>query len=69
MQIEITYHIYEIRRKKNISLRQLEIMSGVSKSQINGIENGSHHPTLQTLLILATALKVSPEELYSYHIL
>ncbi len=69
MQIEITYHIYEIRRKKNISLRQLEIMSGVSKSQINGIETGSHHPTLLTLLILATALKVSPENLYSYRVL
>lgn len=69
MQIEITYHIYEIRHKKNISLRQLGIMSGVSKSQINSIETGSHHPTLLTLLILATALKVSPEDLYSYRIL
>ena len=62
----ITIHLKTIRQAKNITIRQLALMSGVSKSQISGIENGKTMPTIKTLCMLAEALTVSPEQLYSY---
>lgn len=64
--MKITIHLKSIREAKNISIRQLALMSGVSKSQISGIENGKTMPTIKTLCMLAEALKVPPEQLYSY---
>lgn len=66
MNIQINYHLYEIRTKKNISSGTLAKISGVGKTTINDIENGRHHPTILTLCMLAKALKVPPEKLYSY---
>lgn len=62
----ITIHLKTIRQAKNITIRQLALMSRVSKSQISEIENGKTMPTIKTLCMLAEALKVSPEQLYSY---
>lgn len=66
MNIEIIYHLYEIRTKKNISSGTLAKASGVGKTTINDIENNRHHPTILTLCMLAKALNVTPERLYSY---
>lgn len=43
MNIEISYHLYEI-----------------------DIENYRHDPTVKTICMLAEALQVAPEDLYSY---
>lgn len=64
--IKVTYHIYEIRTSKNLSLRDLSEKSGVSKTQINDIENGLKHPSVLTLCELAYALDVQPESLFSW---
>ena len=64
MKIHIT--LKQIRKEKNISIRQLAYMSGVSKSQISAIENEKSMPTILVLCQLAAALHVSPEALYSY---
>ena len=66
MQIEIKYRIQEIRRQRRISLRQLEYMSGVSKSQIGAIENNQCDPTITTLCMIAEALGINIAELFSY---
>ena len=63
--MRIIYHIYELRAEKNMSVRQLEELSGVSKTQINDIENGNTHPTVYTLCLLSLALKVSPYQLFT----
>ena len=63
--MQIFYSIYECRTKKNLTLRELSKVSGVSKSQINLIENGKTHPNVYTLCLIAAALKVSPYELFS----
>lgn len=65
MDIEITYHIREVREERNVSLRELSEKSGVSKSAINFIENGQREPTLRTLCLLSLALDVSPSRLFS----
>lgn len=62
--MKIIYRIYEERTKQNLSVRQLAEKSGVSKSQINDIENGNTHPTVYTLCLLALALKVGPCSLF-----
>lgn len=63
--MKIIYHIYELRAEKNMSVRQLSELSGVSKTQINDIENGNTHPTVYTLCLLSLALKVSPYQLFT----
>lgn len=54
----------EIMYKKNISVRQLERMSGVSKSTIHRIANEEMSPTLETLEKLAIALHVRISDLF-----
>lgn len=61
----VEYHVYDYRAKKGLTIRDLAEESGVSKSQINDIENGNKHPTIHTLCLLSLALNVSPYELFS----
>lgn len=63
--MKIIYHIYELRTQQNMSVRDLAEKSGVSKSQVNNIENGLKHPTVYTLCLLSLALSVSPYKLFS----
>lgn len=60
----MTYLVWELRRAQNLTLRQLEERSGVSKTQINAIENGKANPTIGTLGLLAKALGVEVSELF-----
>lgn len=53
----------EIRTKKNISLRKLENMTGISKSHLNYIENNEKEPTISILVRIALALDVDINEL------
>lgn len=62
--LKVTYRVYEERTKQNLSDRQLADKSGVSKSQINNIENGNTHPTVYTLCLLSLALGVDPCSLF-----
>lgn len=68
LNVKIEYHLYQIRSDKGISSRKLAELSGVSKSTINNIENNRYEPTLLTICMLAEALHVSPEDLYSYKV-
>lgn len=56
--------IYEERTKKNISLRELESMTGISKSTLNTHENGQSSPTLSQLEAIAKALNIKISDLY-----
>jgi transcriptional regulator with XRE-family HTH domain len=61
----MTIYIKYIRERKNLTLAQLEKLSGVSKSQINYIENGDSIPTISVLCRLAKALQVPITDLFS----
>lgn len=54
----------EIMYDKNISTRQLSLMTGISKSTINNIANGVYSPTMNSMELLAKALKVRISDLY-----
>ena len=67
--INIHYHLYDYRMQKHLTERQLSELSGISKSEINSIENNMKDPTLRTLCLLSLALEVSPEKLYSMEVI
>lgn len=48
----------EIMYKRNLSARQVSILTGLSKSTINRITNGDVSPTADTLEQLAKGLKI-----------
>ena len=41
--------LHEIRDARNLSLRELAKATGISKAQLNRIENGQSDPTLKTM--------------------
>lgn len=53
----------KIMYDKNLSVRQVEIMTGVSKSTINRIMNGEISPTVDTLERLAKGLRIRISDL------
>ena len=53
----------KIMLKKNLSVRQVSIATGISKSTINRIANGEISPTADTLELLAKGLKVRISDL------
>lgn len=56
--------VYDARKKKGISIRELANRTGISKSAINYIENEKTSPTMQNMEKLAKALDTTIEDLY-----
>lgn len=56
--------IWEARNKRNITLIELSIKTGISKSTINNIENGKVSPTLLQIEKIAEALDVKITDLF-----
>ena len=56
--------LHEIREEKGVSLRELAKLAGVSKTQINEIENGQSDPTLKTMCRIAKALHMKIEDIF-----
>ena len=53
----------KLRRKQNLTLRELEKLSGVDYTSISKIETGAAEPKVNTIVKLAKALNVSLDEL------
>ncbi len=58
-----TERLKELRRRKVLSMRELEELSGVSHNTIWRIESGRQGAHPRTIRKLAKALDVEPEEL------
>ena len=69
MDVRVTYRVYEIRRIKNMTLRNLSIKSGISRTEINNIENNLKDPTIRTMCLLSLALDVSLQDLFSIEVI
>lgn len=65
--MKIEFYIKEVRKRKKITLKQLEKKSGVSKTQINDIEKGYKMPTVFTLELIAMGLEVTIDQLYRFY--
>lgn len=62
MQIEIL--IKQIRKNKGITLQRLSILSGISATHINDIENNLKMPSLIVMILLSKSLKVNIAETF-----
>lgn len=60
MKILLGDYMYE----HNLTARQVELLTGVSKSTVNRIMNGQISPTMDTMEQLAKGLQVPIEFLY-----
>ncbi|CAN5894217.1 hypothetical protein BH18ACT11_BH18ACT11_14080 [soil metagenome] len=58
-----TERLKELRRRRVLSMRELEELSGVSHNTIWRIESGRQVAHPRTIRKLAEALRVEPEEL------
>lgn len=56
--------IWEVRKEKNLTLMQLEKLSGISKTTLNYIENGKRSPKLEQLEKIAIVLNVRMTDLF-----
>ena len=62
MEVDVQ-KLRELRRRRVLTLRELEEESGVSYNTIWRIENGYREARPSTIRKLAAALRVKPEEL------
>lgn len=60
----MTIKTWQARTEKGITLKQLEELSGISKTTLNNIENGKTSPTLYQLEAIAKALDVKITDLF-----
>lgn len=55
---------WKARIEKNLTLKQLEGLTGIGKTTLNNIENGLVSPTLYQLETIARALNVRITDLF-----
>jgi transcriptional regulator with XRE-family HTH domain len=60
----IKIKVWEVRDKKHMSLRKFAALSGISKTEINNIENKVKKPTVETMCAIARALQVPVTDLF-----
>lgn len=63
--MEIKIKLKEIRQDKNISLKKLSYMTGISTSHLNDIENNLKQPSFSIMVKIARSLKVELQEMYN----
>ena len=56
--------LWEVRSQRNITLHELEKMSGISKTTLNDIENGKVSPTIRTLEKIAKGIGCQINDLF-----
>ena len=56
--------LWEVRSQRNITLHELEKMSGISKTTLNDIENGKVSPTIRTLEKIAKSIGCKINDLF-----
>lgn len=59
-------HLAELRKQKNLSLREMSYACNIDNSKIAKIEKGMVNITLTTILELSNGLNVHPQKLFDY---
>ena len=50
------------RKELNISIKQLSLMTGISKSALYDYENGTREPSTLKFLTICSVLKINPNK-------
>ena len=58
-------NLYEVLLKKHMSCRDLARLSGISKSEINKIENFESDPRQSTMIAIARALNMDVTDIFN----
>lgn len=66
MTIKITMRVREVRQSKKLTIVKLSSLSGVSIAHISEIETGKQQPTLYMMCLLAAAMDVKLDELFTW---
>ncbi len=56
--------LLKVRNEKDVTLKELSLRTGISKSALQRIESGEVSPTLEKLEIIAKALGVRVTDLF-----
>lgn len=56
-------HIRHVRKQRHLSQEKLAELVGMSRISISGIETGKKIPSVESLVSIASALHVSPDDL------
>ena len=57
--------IRDIRRERGLSQEVLSGLAGIARTHLTMIENGTMHPTIETICKIAQALGLRTSELFS----
>ncbi len=68
MVVKITMHVREVRKAKGLTIAKLSALSGVSMAHISEVETGKQQPTLYVMCLLAAAMGVALDELFTWEI-
>lgn len=60
----VKIYLWEKRNEYHVSLRELERLTGISKTKLNYIENDKVSPTLDELELIAKALNIRINDLF-----
>lgn len=64
----LAIQLKKARIAKNYTQRQLAFEAGLSRSQIDRIENGHINPTISTIFAIARTLDIPPSELFQFEL-
>lgn len=66
IQLKLGKRIKELRQTKNLTRRELSMLSMVNYTALMNIENGKTNPKVETLYRISIFLDVSLKELFNY---
>lgn len=59
-------NLRRIREQKKLGMREFALNAEMEYSHLSKIERGVTNPTISTVLALAVALEVTPQELFNF---
>lgn len=63
--MKFSFNLQSLREEKDLSIRHLSFLSGVSRTQISKIESNEANPQLMTICKLASALETDITKLFT----
>ncbi|MDV3053410.1 hypothetical protein NLV77_002353 [Staphylococcus ureilyticus] len=59
----------EIRKSKGISITQLSVKSGISRTTIYKLEDQKTNPSLETIVKISSGLNEKPEKIFNFNVI
>lgn len=59
----------EIRKSKGISITELSVKSGISRTTIYKLEDHKTNPSLDTIIKISSGLNEKPEKIFNFNVI